>query len=196
MRRRYPVRRSFYVLNQLFTLWALYPASASKPFRPDGIARIVHDSEMRHIRLTFETGESVLAELLEEDAPAVCRFVWEMLPYEREMIHGMYSGAEVFGIVDNPPQVPEQNLTQIPLPGEIFYFYDPGLNTTSRKGGVGEICIAYNRGVIFRGPEGAPTYASLFARIPGDWKRDWVDFQKACRAVRWEGPRRLRIERA
>jgi hypothetical protein len=40
-----------------------------------------------------------------------------------------------------------------------------------------------------------PTHASLFARIPGDWKYDWIPFAKACRRVRWEGPQLLRIER-
>jgi hypothetical protein len=49
--------------------------------------------------------------------------------------------------------------------------------------------------VVLRGPEGVPTHASLFARIPGDWKYDWVDFAKACRRARWEGPQTLRIER-
>ncbi len=38
------------------------------------------------------------------------------------------------------------------------------------------------------GPKVCPTYASLFARIPGDWKHDWVPFANACRRVRWEGP--------
>jgi len=38
-------------------------------------------------------------------------------------------------------------------------------------------------------------YASLFARIPGDWKHDWLTFAQACRRVRWEGPQLLRIER-
>ena len=151
----------------------------------------------RHIRLTFiATGESVLAELLDDEAPAVCQHIWERLPVEQSTIHGMYSGAEVFVLLENPQPVPAENQAQIPLPGEILYFCDPGHNVTTPKKAVAEICIVYGRGVILRGPEGAPTYASLFARIPGDWKYDWLDFAQACRRSRREGPQRLRIERA
>jgi hypothetical protein len=153
--------------------------------------------DRRKIRLTFvETGESVLAELLDDEAPAVCRIVWDLLPIETRAIHGMYSGAEVFALLDNPQPVPPESLTQLPLPGEILYFYDASKNVTNVRKAVAELCIVYNRGVVLRGPEGVPTHASLFARIPGDWKYDWTAFRDACRKARWEGPPLLRIERA
>lgn len=151
---------------------------------------------MRKLRLTFlRTGESVTADMLDDDAPEVCRFIWERLPIEADVVHGMYSGAEVFALLDNPQPAASENLCQLPLPGEILYFYDPGGNVTSRKTPVGEICIVYGRGVVLRGHEGVATYANLFARIPGDWKHDWTSFAGGCRRVRWEGPQRLRIER-
>ncbi|MEW5979002.1 MAG: DUF3830 family protein [Acidobacteriota bacterium] len=150
----------------------------------------------RHIRLTFlTTGESVVAELLDDEAPRVCQQVWEMLPLENKTIHGQYSGAEIFVLVEPPQPAPSENLTQIPLPGEIFYFFDGGGNVTSGSEPAAEICVVYGRGVTLRGPEGFPTYASLIARIPGDWKYDWQPFAQACRRVRFEGPQRLRIER-
>jgi len=150
----------------------------------------------RQIRLTFlTTGESVIAEMLDDESPGVCRFIWERLPLENRTVHGQFSGAEVFILLDNPEAAPLESQTQIPLPGEIFYFFDPGGSVTSGKSQAAEICIVYNRGVVLRGPEGVPTYASLFARIPGDWKYDWCDFAKACRRVRTDGPQRLRIER-
>ncbi len=150
----------------------------------------------RHIRLTWvATGESVIAEMLDDEAPLVCQQVWELLPLEHKSIHGQFSGAEVFILLDNPHAAPPENMTQLPLPGEIFYFFDPGGNVSSGKNQAAEICVVYHRGVVLRGPEGVPTYASLFARIPGDWKYDWTDFAKACRRVRHEGPQVLRIER-
>jgi hypothetical protein len=153
-------------------------------------------TKRRHIRLTFlTTGESVVAEMLDDESPEVCRFIWERLPLENRTVHGQFSGAEVFILLDNPEPAPLESQTQIPLPGEIFYFFDPGGSVTSGKSRASEICIVYNRGVVLRGPEGVPTYASLFARIPGDWKYDWPDFAKACRRVRSDGPQRLRIER-
>jgi hypothetical protein len=151
----------------------------------------------RQIRLTFvHSNESVLAELLDDESPGVCKTVWDLLPVETKVIHGMYSGAEVFALLDDPKPVPREGLTQLPLPGEILYFYDDSPNVTNVRKAVAELCIVYNRGVVLRGPEGVPTHACLFARIRGDWKYDWTDFQKACRKARWEGPQLLRIERA
>jgi len=153
--------------------------------------------EQRKIRLTFTaTGESVLADMLDDEAPEVCRIVWDLLPIETRAIHGMYSGAEVFAILDDPRPVPLEASTQLPLPGEILYFYDESKNVTNVRKAVAELCIVYHRGVVLRGPEGVPTHASLFARIPGDWKFDWIPFREACRKARWEGPPMLRIERA
>ena len=151
----------------------------------------------RKLRLTYvNTGESVVAEMLEEDAPQVCDHVWNVLPVQTKAIHGMYSGAEVFALLDNPRPAPAENLCQLPLPGELLYFFDGTSNVANSKKPVAEICVVYGRGVTLRGPEGVPTHCSLFARIPGDWKHDWTDFAKACRRARWEGPQELRIERA
>ena len=62
----------------------------------------------RQIKLTYvATGESVLAEMLDDEAPNVCKLVWEMLPVETKAIHGMYSGAEVFVMMDNPKPAPQ-----------------------------------------------------------------------------------------
>ena len=97
---------------------------------------------------------------------------------EAKAIHGMYSGAEVFTMIEAPQAVKAQNRLSLPLPGELLYFYDDGV------GGVG---------VMLKGHEGAAASASLFARIPGNWKHDWVAIAQACRR-RWEAPQRLRIE--
>src|SRR5438445_8783091 len=151
----------------------------------------------RHLRMTFTgTGESVVAELLEDEAPNVCRLVWDILPIETKVIHGMYSGLEVFAMLDNPQPAPSENMVQLPLPGELLYFYDPSTGAVGAKKPVAEIVLVYGRGVVLRAHEGVPTHCALFARIPGDWKYDWADLAKECRKARWEGPQMLRIERA
>jgi hypothetical protein len=150
----------------------------------------------RHLRFTFSaSGKSITAELLDDEAPKVCELVWSMLPVETKAIHGMYSGAEIFAIVDKPQPAPAENLVQLPLPGEILYFYDPGIGAVGAKKPVGEIALVYGRGVTLRAHEGVPTHCALFARIPGDWKYDWTAFAQECRKARWEGPQLLRIER-
>lgn len=156
----------------------------------------IRSVETRRIRMTFvESGESATADLLDADAPQTAELIWNLLPLEAPAIHGMYSGAEVFAMVEKAPPSIEENLVQLPLPGELLYFHDPGRGATGARQPVGEICFVYGRGVVLRGHEGVPVHASLFARIPGDWKKDWMEFAAACRRCRWEGPRRLRIER-
>ena len=150
----------------------------------------------RRLKLTYPaTGETVSADLLEDEAPELCDLIWSRLPEESKAIHGMYSGAEVFILIANAPRNPGENMLQLPLPGELLYFYDEGRGATGARKPVGEICLVYGRGVVLRAHEGIPTQASLFARIPGDWKYDWTAFALACRRCRWEGPQVLRIER-
>jgi len=151
----------------------------------------------RHIKLTFvSSGESVQAELLDDEAPNVCAHVWSILPVETKVIHGMYSGLEVFAMLDNPKPAPNENMVQLPVPGELLYFYDPSIGAVGAKKPVAELVLVYGRGVVLRAHEGVPTHCALFGRIPGDWKYDWTNFAKECRKARWEGPQLLRIERA
>ncbi len=151
----------------------------------------------RRVKIMFPaTGESAVADFLDSEAPGICELIWNRLPLDANAIHGMYSGAEVFALLQNPAPGPPENLVQLPLPGELLYFYDEGRGAVGARTAVGEICIAYGRGVVLRGHEGVPAHASLFARIPGDWKRDWTAFAAACRRCRWEGPQRLLVERA
>lgn len=150
----------------------------------------------RQIRLTFsESGESVIADLLEKEAPRVCDEVWNLLPLERKLIHGMYSGPEVFMVLEKPREIPRENEVQLPLPGEILFFYDPGTSSAGGNRAVSEICVVYARGVALKQHEAVPTFASLFARIRGDWSRDWSEFAAACRRIRTERTAPLRIER-
>jgi hypothetical protein len=152
--------------------------------------------QRRQIRLTYvNTGESVVAEMLDDESPNVCKHVWNILPIEAKVLHGQYSGAEVFALLENPKELPPESLVQLPLPGELLYFYDESRNVTNPPHPIAEICFVYGRGVFLRGGEGVPTYCSLFARVPGDWKYDWPEFAQVCRKARREGPQLLRIER-
>jgi len=149
----------------------------------------------RHLRLTLVgTGQSAVAELLDDEAPQTAAHVWDRLPIEGPLVHGQFSGAEVFVLVDDPVQVPAENLVQLPLPGELLYFFEGTLNTTAGTEPVEEIAFIYGRGVTLKEAEGVPTHLNLFARVPGDWKYDWREFADACRAAR-RTPSVLRIER-
>ena len=149
----------------------------------------------RHLRLTFKgTGKSVVGELLDDEAPATAAHIWDRLPIEAPLIHGQFSGAEVFVLIDGPVRLPAENLVQLPLPGELLYFYEGIASATGGPEPVEEIAFIYGRGVTLREAEGVPTHLNLFARVPGDWKYDWRAFADACRAAR-RTPAVLRIER-
>src|SRR5579862_2551635 len=108
-------------------------------------------ASQRHIRLTIApTGESVVAELLDADAPKTAAHVWDRLPIEAPLIHGQFSGAEVFVLVDNPVKLPAENLVQLPLPGELLYFWEGTESATSGSEAVSEIAFIYGRGVTLR----------------------------------------------
>ena len=153
--------------------------------------------DRRKIRLTFvATGESVLAEMLDDEAPEVCRIVWDLLPVETRAIHGMYSGAEVFALLDNPQPVPPEGLTQLPLPGEILYFYDESKNVTnsarrwrSCASSITAASSCAGRKACRRTPASSPA-------SPATGNTTGLPFRDACRKARWEGPPMLRIERA
>ena len=95
--------------------------------------------------------------MLDDEAPEVCRLVWELLPVEGKVLHGMYSGAEVFLLLDDAVPHPPENLCQLPLPGECSCSTTASSSVAGSRKPIGEICFVYNRGVILRGPEGVPT---------------------------------------
>src|SRR5437870_4012689 len=112
--------------------------------------------ERRKIRLTYvNTGESVVAEMLDDEAPTICQHVWDILPIEASMRHGLYSGQEVFALLDEPKKLPPENLCQLPLPGELLWFFDDMLSVAyAQKSPISEIVFVYGRGVVLRGAEG------------------------------------------
>src|SRR5262245_27199664 len=131
------------------------------------------DSTRRRIRLTYvATSESVVAEMLDDEAPEVCRVVWELLPVEGKVLHGMYSGAEVFLLLDKAVTQPRENLCQLPLPGELLLFSDTSSSVATSKKPISEICFVYHRGVVLRGQEGGPAHRLLCARAPRRWAFD------------------------
>ena len=105
----------------------------------------------------------------------------------------MYSGAEVFVMLAHPQPAPAENLCQLPLPGELLYFYDPGTGAVGAKKPVGELVIVYGRGVMLRAHEGVPTHCVLFGRIPGDIRLNRRNLSTCDRDVlnRADLPRRI-----
>jgi hypothetical protein len=140
----------------------------------------------------LEGDVTATADLLDDRAPKTCALVWEHVPFEGRLIHGMYSGPELFIMLDGVPGVGPENQVAHPLPGDIGFFHqDPGLFATSPNE-VAELVYIYDRGVSIKGAEGHDSFVNLFAQFRPDESAEFLALSKR---VRREGPWTLRVER-
>ena len=147
----------------------------------------------RTLRFIFvEDGVVATADLLEEQAPQTCAAIWELLPVEGRLVHGMYSGPELFVVLADGPSTPPENQVHLPLPGDVGYFHHRAGLYAQAPHAVSELVFVYGRGVAIKGPEGVDTYVNLFAQLRLDESPEFFEF---CRRVRREGPFTLRVER-
>lgn len=139
-----------------------------------------------------EGGVSVAADLLEAAAPRTCALVWERLPVGGRLIHGMYSGPELFVVVSGFPAVSAENQVRRALPGDIGYWHNEAGIHASAPNEVAEIVFVYDRGVSIKGSDGSDSWVNLFARIR---MHEAEEFFAVCKRSRREGPWTLQIER-
>jgi hypothetical protein len=144
--------------------------------------------------LTFHIVEleaTAVADLLEDRAPRTCDLIWRRLPLEGRLVHGMYSGPELFILLEGFPGVGPENQVSRPLPGDVGYFHqEAGLYATSPHE-VAELVYVYDRGAAIKGAEGHDSWINLFARLRPDGAEA---FLAASKRARREGPFTLRIE--
>lgn len=150
----------------------------------------------RQIRISFpEADVSAVADLLEDDCPETCEALWNLLPLRVASIHDIWSGHLVLAHLDNGVVIkPENVLTYLPMPGDVFYYYRPPHYVRGAPYGrseSAEIGIVYERDTRPQGPRG-PEAVNLFATISSGFD----DFAKACEEMIRSGQRELLIERA
>jgi hypothetical protein len=111
------------------------------------------------------------------------------------VIHDIWSGHQVLAHLDNKVVLPPENvLTYLPIPGDIFYYYRPPHYFRGSPYGrceSAEIGIVYDRDTRPQGPRG-PEAVSLFANISSDLEA----FARACEDMIYRGQRDLLIEKA
>jgi hypothetical protein len=149
----------------------------------------------RKIRISFPgDGASVTADLLEDDAPNTCDALWGLLPLRLKAIHDIWSGHQVLAHLDNKVVLdPENVLTYLPMPGDIFYYYRPAHYFRGAPYGrseSAELGIVYDRDTRPQGPRG-PEAVNLFASISGALD----GFAKACEDMIDRGQKEILIER-
>jgi len=149
----------------------------------------------RRLRISFSDSEAVaVADLLDDDCPNTCTSLWDMLPLHLNAIHDIWSGHLVLGHLDSKVVLPPENvLTYIPVPGDIYYYYrPPNYFRGSPYGRVesAEIGFVYDRDTRPQGPRG-PESVNLFARITDGLD----DFAKVCENMIYRGQKDLLIEK-
>jgi hypothetical protein len=135
---------------------------------------------------------SAVADLLDEQAPETCALIWDALPVEGGLVHGMFSGPELFVVLPGFPAVTAQNQVCRALPGDVGYWHLEGGLHASAPDEVAELVFVYDRGVEIKGSDGQPSWVNLFAQIR---LAEADDFLAVCKRYRTEGPWTLRVER-
>jgi len=130
------------------------------------------------------------ARLHQRQAPRTCQLLWDLLPIERESIHAIFSGCELYVVwpwEGEPP--PRENFTVCTDAGDLFFYYAPWYHADARPGG--EIAIYYDRDAIPTGGDGLMA-GCLFATIV----ENGTAFAAACDAMSYQGAESLLIRRA
>jgi len=81
---------------------------------------------MTRVQITLGSAEAV-AELDEKDAPKTTKWLKEMLPIERQAMHSMESGREVYVVLDTSHGIEEENQTIYQTVGDLIVYYKPAI---------------------------------------------------------------------
>jgi hypothetical protein len=149
----------------------------------------------RKIKISFPDDDvSAVADLLDDDCEMTCQALWDMLPLRLTAIHDIWSGHLVLAHLDNSVQLrPENVLTYIPVPGDIFYYYRPPHYVRGAPYGrdeSAELGIVYAQDTRPQGPRG-PEGVNLFANISSGL----AELAKACEGMIRSGEREILIEK-
>lgn len=153
------------------------------------------DARPRRIRITFPASAATgTANLLDEDSPETSEAIWEMLPLRLKATHDIWSGHLIRGHLEGNPYLrPENVLTYIPVPGDIFYYHRPSNYYRGNPYGrseSAEIGIVYDRDTRPQGPRG-PEAVNLFGEI----ETGLEELTAACRETLMAGQQEVVIER-
>lgn len=148
---------------------------------------MVHPSAIRFIFV--EEQVSARAELLWDVAPNTCRSVSEALPSEGKSHHGIYSGSECVQVLNQVIKIPPENATSAVTKGQVAFTWMAAGSAYGVDQDFAEICWFYD---IDAEPRmwGGPVAVNVFA----EFRDSPEDFYLACRRMRRDGVKALRIE--
>jgi hypothetical protein len=155
---------------------------------------VTTEQRPRQIRVAFADGPGFAVADLLDDAPQTAEAVWNMLPLRLNAIHDIWSGHLVLAHLDNSSVLPPENvLTFIPMPGDVFYYYRPAHYVRGAPYGrseSAELGFVYERDTRPQGPRG-PEAVNLFAHISSGLE----SFARACEDMIKTGQKEIVIEK-
>ena len=81
---------------------------------------------MTRVKITLGRAEA-FAQLEEQDAPKATKWLKEMLPIERQAMHSMENGREVYVVLDPSDRIEEENQTIYQTVGDLIVYYKPAI---------------------------------------------------------------------
>jgi hypothetical protein len=149
------------------------------------------EGDLRQIKLVFpELGIEAVAALLEEQAPDTCSTMWGFLeePMESTVHIGIETGPEIWFLVPPAPDLPHENSTVFPIPGDLLFYHYEGQKPHGEK--------VYDIGIYYaRGGKGLLnvgwTPGNLFATIT----ENLAGVQRVARELHQSGPKRIVVSR-
>jgi hypothetical protein len=124
---------------------------------------------MTKVSIRLGNAEAI-AELDEANAPKTTKWLKSVLPMERQAIHSMESGREVFVVVDenHEHEIDEENQTIYQAVGDLFVYYKPAIFVKSEwPRHIRDFLVIgfiYERDSAIRGMSG-PLASNLVGRI-------------------------------
>ncbi len=81
---------------------------------------------MTKVQITLGAVDAI-AELEERDAPQTTRWLKGILPIDRQAMHSMENGREVYAVLDDSQRVADENQTIYQTVGDLFVYYKPAI---------------------------------------------------------------------
>ncbi len=81
---------------------------------------------MTRVRITLGRVEA-FAQLDEKNAPKTTKWLKGILPIERQAVHSMENGREVYVVLDAPYHIEEENQTIYQTVGDLIVYYKPAI---------------------------------------------------------------------
>lgn len=145
----------------------------------------------RHLHLVLPDADvTAIAELLDGQAPTTCDAIWDALPFEGDLNHGIWSGPETYLLIDPAIRIAPENQTVQTQAGEIGYYTVEAGRIVDWPDDLSELAFFYGRGARPGMPTG-PVAVNLFARIVENLE----EFARVCDEIRRSGITRIRVER-